>query len=145
DLAQAVRALRDSALSANGIGLLLTRAAAVSLRTLAQHPAIYGLVKKVRPSLALCEETESPGEGFPADWKDDRSMGAAWRLPSTHVDRALALWNLQRSPFLHQSRVELADRYYRNLASIKQIVSPPRAREALSHFTVRIRPEIRNS
>src|SRR5208283_2713588 len=106
-LADEVGRIRDSVLAPAGPGLWLRRAVEISLHTAAKHPALYSLAwnarHKGRPALARLRaawrrspsETASapPPPGFPAAWLDDRTCSPEWSLPSTHVDRGLALWN----------------------------------------------------
>jgi dTDP-4-amino-4,6-dideoxygalactose transaminase len=70
-------------------------------------------------------------------------MSAEWRLPATGSDRGLALWNLERASAFAAARVNLAQRYNRNLRSVPNIICPPPSEFALSHYTVRLKPETR--
>ena len=157
-LADEVRRIRDLVLAPAGPGLWLRRGAVIFLRTAAQHPALYLLAwnawHKGLPALArlqaawlrsASETASTPAPpGFPAAWLDERSRSPEWSLPSTHVDRALALWNLERAAAFYEERLALARRYHQNLDGAKGIIRPAVSPYALSHYTVRVHPDIRN-
>jgi dTDP-4-amino-4,6-dideoxygalactose transaminase len=157
-LAREVRKLRDSVLGRGGFGLLAKRSSKMFLRTAAHYPAAYSLAWKLwyesRPALSLARRlwhrgqastpAEPPAPGFPAAWRDDRSLAPEWSLPSTRLDRGLAFWNLERADRFHEARLALARRYWDNLAGAKGILCPKESPHALSHFTVRLAAELRN-
>lgn len=160
-LADEVRRLRDLTLAQAGPGLALRRAALVGLRTAAHYPLVYGvtlrlwyqtgpLLAKVRGRLRRQRPPSAPAPAppataqFPAAWSDPRTCAPEWRLPSTHVDRGLALWNLERAESFHAARCALAGRYAQNLEGVKGIVRPRMSPGALSHYTVRLDAGVRN-
>lgn len=153
-LANELRKIRDPLLAAGSFKLTLKRSIGIGLRTAAQNPLVFSVTRKlwyqanalrprVRPPIS------SPGAttfsaGFPAAWSDDKTCGCEWRLPSTKVDRGLALRNLERAESVHAKRLTLARRYHDNLAGVNGIMRPPVSPFALSHYTVRVAAGIRN-
>lgn len=145
-LAEAVRQLRDRALwPANG-KLHWKRGVNISLRTAAQHPAIFSATRKLwywsrtvrhRPT-ATQSASVAVSTGFPPAWFDANQLSHEWRAPSTRVDRQLALCNLNRNAANHARRLELAAHYHERLRGVSGIKLPPVADFALSHFTVRV-------
>jgi len=142
-LAHDVKKLRDSTLAGGGFGLRLRRTAEISLRTLGHYSAIYSLAKKLRPPMLSKNSSDAHVEGIPDAWSDAKSMAAEWKMPSTHPDCALAMWNLKHAGLLHEARLELALRYHENLTGTEGLICPKISRSALSHYTVRVAPEIR--
>src|SRR5260370_22407943 len=51
--------------------------------------------------------------------------------------------NLNTAGLSHEARLELARRYHQNLAGTEGLICPKISRSALSHYTVRVAPEIR--
>jgi dTDP-4-amino-4,6-dideoxygalactose transaminase len=158
-LANEVRRIRDSMVAGGGWGLSAKRAAKVFLRTVAQYPAVFSLAwtayYRGRPAISAAKrlmrrkrtekQAEPPRAGFPTAWSDDSRLAPEWSLPSTHFDRRLAMWNLERARGFYDARLALARRYRANLAGAKGIACPEPSPFALSHYTVRLDPEIRNS
>jgi dTDP-4-amino-4,6-dideoxygalactose transaminase len=161
-LADAVRRLRDMAAAQGHLKLLLQRALGIGLRTAAHYPWVYGLSWRLwyrgRPLLHRagrwlrpnCSPEPAPprpaGEAqIPRAWSDDRTCAPEWRLPSTRLDRGLALWNLRQAHRFHAARLALARRYHENLEGVEGIVRPPPSSNALSHYTVRLDAAIRNT
>ncbi len=165
-LAEAVREQRDLALAragsgsgAGGAGLFARRTLRVALRTAAHYPSVYALTWRLyyrgRPLLARAarlpgrkrapEPATPPPARLPPEWSDDRTCVAEWRAPSTHLDRALALWNLEGAPAFDAARLALARRYEQNLQGAKGITRPKSSPTALSHYTVRVNAAIRNA
>ena len=142
-LAQEVKKLRDSTLAGGGFGLRLRRTAEISLRTLGHYSVIYSLAKKLRPPILSKNPPDARMEGIPDAWSDEKSMAAEWKQPSTHPDCALALWNLKHAGFFHEARLDRARRYHQNLAGTEGLICPKISPSALSHYTVRVAPEIR--
>ncbi|MBL9175026.1 MAG: DegT/DnrJ/EryC1/StrS aminotransferase family protein [Verrucomicrobiales bacterium] len=136
ELAREVRRLRDAALSPGGSKLLLARLSAVTLRTLLTTPWINSVSKRVRSHRPKNAPASPVAAGIPKAWLDvTRFEGAA---PSTRVDRGLALRNLIHADPWKQKRLDLAQRYARNLAGAEGIVLPEFSPQALSHFTIRV-------
>jgi dTDP-4-amino-4,6-dideoxygalactose transaminase len=161
-LADAVRRLRDQAAARGHSQSLLRRAFGIGLRTAAHYPPVYGLTWRLwyrgRPVLRraggwlrrgrLPEPAPPRPAGaarIPAAWSDDRTCAPEWHLPSTHLDRGLALWNLRRAHCFHTARLALAQRYHENLKGVEGIVGPAPSSSALSHYTVRLDAAIRNT
>jgi dTDP-4-amino-4,6-dideoxygalactose transaminase len=142
-LANEVRNQRDAILLRGGFRLLLQRAAKVSLRTLAQYPAVYPLARRLQSWVPAEEFPEMPAIGFPPAWSNDGTLALNWKLPSTRLDRGLALRNLDRADYFRQARLALARRYHTNLDEANGILRPKISPEALSHYTVRVSPAIR--
>lgn len=155
-LAREVRKIRATMLSASSSKLTLKRSLNISLRTAAQHPLIFSATRKLwyqvnalrswrnAKSAPPSAPVATRSFAFPAAWSDDKTCGAEWRLPSTRVDRALALRNLKTSEAVHARRMELAQRYHDNLTGATRLVLPPVSRHALSHYSVRVEAGIRN-
>jgi dTDP-4-amino-4,6-dideoxygalactose transaminase len=145
-LAKEVVRLRDAHLVKAKLKLRWQRAAQTFLRTLAQYPAVFTVGKRMRtrpiPGSPSAEDFTSPRD-FPTSWANNRTMDAHWQMASTRVDRGLALWNLRQAARLHEQRCKLAKRYHLNLASAKVILRPPPGDAALSHYTVRVEPQLR--
>jgi hypothetical protein len=72
-------------------------------------------------------------------------MDELWRLPSTPVDRGLALWNLKRGGRFHEIRVSLARRYHDNLKSARDILRTLHTDAASGEFPSAIVPGSRLS
>lgn len=156
-LAREVRKIRDAMLSAADSKLTLKRCINISLRTAAQHPLIFSATRKLWYQVnalrsrrkAISPTSSVPAAAarsftFPTAWSYDNTCGAEWRVPSTRVDRGLALRNLKTAPVVQARRVELARRYHTNLAGTKGLLRPPVSEYALSHYTVRVDAAIRN-
>ena len=90
------------------------------------------------------EKSAGTGNKFPAAWADESTCSAEWRLPSTHVDRGLALKNLELADAVHAKRLRLAQRYREQLSGVGGLRLPPVSPFALSHFTVRVDARRRN-
>ena len=118
-LAEAVRRLRDLSLAQGHSKLLWQRALGIGLRTAAHYPWVYGLSWRLwyrgRPLLGRAGRwlrrnrwpepapPRVPGAAqIPGAWFDDRTCAPEWHLPSTHLDRGLALWNLQQAQGFHR-------------------------------------------
>jgi len=157
-LAQEVGRLRDLALARAGAGLPLRRAVQTLLRTAAHYPWLYALTWRLwyqgRPLLGRArrlwrprrrpEPAPPPAAQIPVAWSDDRTCAPQWHLPSTHLDRGLALWNLAGADSFRTARLALAGRYHENLEGVPGIVRPKTTSFALSHYTVRLDAGIRN-
>lgn len=155
-LAAEVRQLRDARLSVGDSKLTLKRSLSIGLRTAAQHPLAFSATRKLwyqvnhlrsrrqKPSASLPPAAAAPAFAFPATWADDQSCGVEWRRPSTRVDRGLALRNLETAAVVHARRLQLAERYGKNLAGAPGLRLPPVSPFALSHFTVRVDARLRN-
>ncbi|HXP59910.1 MAG TPA: DegT/DnrJ/EryC1/StrS family aminotransferase [Dongiaceae bacterium] len=160
-LAEAVRRQRDLALAQGHFPLLLRRALRIGLRTAAHYPWVYGLSWRLwyrgRPLLGRARRwwgrnrsPEPPPPGPPAAaqipqaWSDDRTCAPEWHLPSTHLDRGLALWNLRQAHCFHTARLALARRYHENLEGVEGVTRPEPSSSALSHYTVRLDAARRN-
>jgi dTDP-4-amino-4,6-dideoxygalactose transaminase len=144
NLAQSVREARDATLVRGGLKLAAGRSARTLLRTLAHNPAVYSLARKLydRQPTSAPTATHS-ATAMPSSWLDDRTMSAEWRLPATGSDRGLGLWNLKHSSGFAAVRANLAQRYNENLKSASNVIRPPPSEFALSHYTIRLSPEIR--
>ena len=156
-LAQEVRDIRDGWLTHGNYRLALRRVLHMTVRATAHYPSVYpmahklsGMIRSIRikrprpqdPSPGSAES--APAQEFPAAWLDDRNCGAEWHLPSTYVDRHLALWNLDTMAAADARRRQLVSRYDENLAGLAEVMRPPLSRSALSHYTVRVKAEIRD-
>ena len=150
-LANEVRMRRDHSLAAASAKLSWQRGLSIGLRTAAQNPLVFSATRKLwywaktLRAQPLTAETPSrrAATGFPAAWSDDRACSAEWRLPSTHVDRALALKNLDLADTVHARRLKLAQSYREHLAGVPGLQLPPVSPFALSHFTVRVAANVR--
>lgn len=157
-LAEEVRKIRDQLLAQGNFSLWWKRAAGIASRTVAHYPSIYAFTWRLwyqaRPFLSRARRwRRSPAQSepaalapaqIPAAWSDDRALAPEWRLPSTQVDRGLAMWNLEGAGSFHAARLALARRYEKNLAGIKGIARPRTSPWALSHYSVRVDAGIRN-
>ncbi len=155
-LAAEVRRIRDAMLAPASLKLAAQRTMGIALRTAAQNPLVFSATRKLwyqvsalrarnrRQTASSSPATTAPITGFPPAWTNDTSCGAEWRLPPTRVDRSLALQNLETAAIVHARRLELAARYFRNLAGVSGLTLPPASDFALSHFTVRVPGQIRN-
>lgn len=154
-LANKVRGIRDTMMASVSFKLATKRSLSISLRTAAQNPLAFSATRKLwYQANALRSRNRvqtgtapaapaAPTVGFPAAWTDDHTCGTEWRLPSTRVDRGLALRNLETAALVHAKRVALAARYHRNLSGQTGFTLPPTSPFALSHYTVRVAAEIR--
>jgi dTDP-4-amino-4,6-dideoxygalactose transaminase len=156
-LAEEVRKIRDARLAHGDFRLAAKRAVQTTLWTAAHYPLVFSLTRRlwhqalaVRARLARERQRQpafTPAAdtplGFPAAWTDEGTCSPEWRLPSTYVDRRLALWNLIASESAHATRLALARRYHENLADAPSVIRPPASPFALSHYTVRVRAWIR--
>jgi dTDP-4-amino-4,6-dideoxygalactose transaminase len=144
-LAQEVRKLRDSILVQDSFRLYWRRTTMICLRTIAHYPSVYSLARKLMLRLPAKGGTEPLLTGIPSGWSPSGMLTSEWRLPATRLDGGLALWNLNHAAFAHESRLALAGRYHKNLEGARGIHRPQTSKSALSHYTVRISPAIRNS
>ena len=158
-LAEVVGRLRNLALAQGHSQLFRQRALGIGLRTAAHYPRVYGLAWRLwyrgrpllrragrRPRPAPSRKPAPPGAAqIPREWSDDRTCAAEWRLPSTHLDRGLALWNLGQAHRFHTARLALARRYHEDLEGVEGILRPAPSATALSHYTVRVGAAIRNA
>jgi dTDP-4-amino-4,6-dideoxygalactose transaminase len=144
-LATEVIKLRDSCLAPATLKLQLKRIAEITLRTLAHYHSAYALAKKLqRPPSPGTETHRSFVTGLPASWSEGDFGAPEWCHPATNLDRGLALWNLKRAECFRGTRLALAGRYQANLAGAKGVTLPKVSQYALSHYTVRLAPDIRN-
>ena len=137
-LAQEVRQQRDAMLYGPSASLWCRRSAEILARTAGQHPLLYSSAGRLRLPAPSQAPAEPAADTIPAVWVEDTPMDSLWRLPSTPVDRGLALWNLKRAGRFHEIRVALARRYHDNLKSARDILRPLATDAALSHYTVRV-------
>jgi dTDP-4-amino-4,6-dideoxygalactose transaminase len=144
-LADAVRRRRDAITTRSNAKLGLRRTVNVFLRTAAHYPTVYSLARKLRERVPASKHREIPMNQPVYALLNDRSMSAEWRLPLTHSDRALALWNVQRATDMWHTRLALASRYEANLRNSKNISLPKPSASALSHYTIRLNSEIRSA
>jgi dTDP-4-amino-4,6-dideoxygalactose transaminase len=144
-LADAVRRRRDALTTNSNAKLGLRRTAKVFLRTAAHYPSVYALARHMYDRVPALKHHEAPSGQSRNAILDDSSISAEWRMPSTHSDRALALWNVQRAADMWRTRLALASRYEANLRDSKSISLPKASASALSHYTVRLDSEIRSA
>jgi dTDP-4-amino-4,6-dideoxygalactose transaminase len=137
NLADEIRNRRDAHLRKETLLLLIMRGAEIGLRTMAHTRSLYGLLYKFR-------RPPSDLETFPSAWSGDELISKEWYLPSTYLDRRLALHNLQHRTELNERRINLAARYHRNLAGAAGVISPSLAPYAMSHYTIRVPSELRD-
>ena len=157
-LAKEVRKIRDTALARGGLGLAGRRITMISLRTAAHYPWVYSLTRKLwyqGRSMLSCARRARWGEPMPArtaaaatalpsGWSAASTAGPEWSLPSTYLDRRLALWNLEQTAAAYPSRLALARRYHENLEGARGLVRPKPSPYALSHYTVRLDASMRD-
>jgi len=141
-LAKEVRSIRESFLAAGGAWLPLKRALLVLQRT-AMHQLnlyrLYRFAKALRDGLLTRQGTQAPTRtGLSERWKRKDDLSAEWRLPSSPVDRRLALHNLRQSEWYCRQRLALAARYHENLRDRQGITRPPSSIYPLSHYTLRV-------
>lgn len=142
DLAKELRRQREEALIRSEPALFLRRLATVSARALALHPFIYSMLAGLKKP-SLHESSKGPLTPIPTEWNDQRPRGAEWVQPSTHLDRNLAMWNLDHTAAMREQRRTLARRYHELLAAQPGIVRPPLSADTLSHYTIRVAPQFR--
>ena len=157
-LAEEVRRIRDAALAQSSFGLAGRRITLIILRTAAHYPWVYSLTRKLwyqgrsilscarragsrEPAPAL---TGAASTALPSGWSAASTAGPEWSLPSTYLDRRLALWNLEQTAVAHQARLALARRYHKNLEGARGLARPKPSPYALSHYTVRLDAGIRD-
>lgn len=142
-LADAVRASRDSGLRGGGRRLVLHRTLAILARTAAYTRPFYAPLRRLREG----EPAENPPaygrRQGPADWTGDRSQSPEWYLPSTRIDRSLAVSNADRREWFWGHRLDLARRYHQRLTGLPGVINPPESGFPFSHYSVRVPPEIR--
>lgn len=136
ELAREVRRLRDAALGRIGYLPLLARLSAVSLQTLLARPWINSIAQRARGRRPKNTPVPPVAAGFPPAWRDGTRYEGS--VPSTRVDRGLALRNLIHAETGTQKRLDLAGRYARNLAGARGILLPESSPHALSHYTIRV-------
>ncbi len=136
-LADEIRNRRDAHLRKETLLLLIMRGAEISFRTLVHTRLLYAFLYKFR-------RPPSDLETFPSAWSGDESISKEWYLPSTYVDRGLALHNLQHRDEHYERRIDLAARYHRNLAGAAGVILPYLTRCAMSHYTIRVPSELRD-
>lgn len=139
-----IRKIRDAALVPGTFKLAARRALDAAARTVGNQPLIHAAARKVRAAMHREKPAHQIGLGSAPTSPMDCARAPEWTLPSSQVDRALALRNLQHAPVAHAQRVRLAAQYQQQLAGAVGIRCPPPAGDALSHFTVRVSADIRN-
>lgn len=139
-----IRKIRAAALVPATFKLAARRALDAAARTVGNQPLIHAAARKLRDAVRREKPVRLTGGGSAVASPMDFTHAPEWTLPSSRVDRALALWNLQHAPEAHAQRVRLAAQYQRQLAGVAGIRCPPPAGDALSHFTVRVSADIRN-
>jgi dTDP-4-amino-4,6-dideoxygalactose transaminase len=144
-LAREVSKIRDAALSSATFRLAARRALEAGARTIGNQPMIHALARKLRDMLRRKSSARAPGARSEAILPAEFQRAPEWTLPSTRVDRRLALWNLEQAPAAHAARVKLAGRYQKDLAGATGIRCPKPGADALSHFTVRLDARIRDA
>jgi dTDP-4-amino-4,6-dideoxygalactose transaminase len=157
-LAEEVRKIRDAGLAQSGWGLAGRRITMISLRTVAHYPWVYSLSRKLRDQGRLLlssarraesrkptpARTEAAATTLPNGWSVASTACPEWSLPSTYLDRRLALWNLEQTAAAHQTRLALARRYRENLEGARGLARPKPSPYALSHYTVRLDASMRD-
>jgi dTDP-4-amino-4,6-dideoxygalactose transaminase len=158
-LAEEVRKIRDSTLAKSGLSLIFRRALKIGLRTAAHYPPVYSLAWQCwyrgrrtfsRVKRLVSRRVSNPSGQMnqrhtPPERTDERAYHPEWLLPSTHLDRALAMWNLERAESVCHARVALARRYDENLTGGIGIIRPKKFEPALSHYTVRVNSKTRDA
>ena len=150
-LAEEVKKVRDAALAPSGWELAGRRITTISLRTAAHYPWVYSLSRKLRDrGRSLLSSARRAGAreprpaqpksaaALPNSWSMASTASPEWSLPSTHLDRRLALWNLEQTAAACQTRLALARRYRENLEGALGLARPKPSPYALSHYTVRL-------
>jgi dTDP-4-amino-4,6-dideoxygalactose transaminase len=138
NLTDEIRSRRCANLSKASLISSILRGAEIGLRTLAHARSLYRFSSKSRRPPSIFET-------FPADWSSDKNSSKEWHLPSTNLDRGLALYNLKHSADFYERRITLAHRYQRNLAGVAGVTLPRSSRYAMSHYTVRIPAQFREA
>ena len=144
NLGEELRKMRDSFLVMGGPTFFLKQATETVLRTLAHQRAVYGLMRKIKQTKPGKKQGRGPKPaGFPARWAGVKNVSAEWFAPSIYLDRRLALYNLNRVEHYCQRRIAQAARYQKNFEGSALVTSPRLSVHALSHFTIRVNPAIR--
>lgn len=100
-LADAVRASRDSGLRGGGRRRVLHRTLAILARTAVYTRPFYAPLRRLREGeLAGNPPANGRRKRDPADWTGNRSQSPEWYLPSTRIDRSLAVSNAHRREWL---------------------------------------------
>ncbi len=133
-LAAEVRRLRDSCRVTGGPLLGAERTLRILLRTAVSTPEFFIFSRKMRASLS---SQQTPSKGALAAWRQS-GLPAAWRFPSTELDRKLIGRHLQQSEWYAARRLALAARYAQNLQNVAGIIQPPFSQDPLSHYTIRV-------
>lgn len=144
NLVAEVRKLRDQALTGSTSGLSARRLLESLARVVGNYPVVHSAARKLRERLKRDSKNHT-AQSNPTAAAINPATTREWILPSTRMDRGLALWNLQHAQESYEARVDLAKRYERNLADAEGIVSPKISQDALSHFTVRVDARLRNT
>ena len=144
-LAEEIRRIRDSTLTPGTFKLAARRSLDAGARTVGNQPMIHALARKLRDAWRREKSGRVTGAETVSPTPPDFKRAPEWTLPSTRVDRGLALWNLEHASAAHAARLQLAARYHQNLAVAKWVHSPKPYTDALSHFTVRLDARIRNT
>ena len=135
--------MRDAFLGQGGPTFFLKQATETLLRTLAHQRAVYGLMRKIKQTKPGKKQSRGQAPaGFPSRWAGVNNLSAEWFAPSIYLDRRLALYNLNRVEHYSQRRVAQAARYQKNFEG-SALVSPRLSVHALSHFTIRVHPAVR--
>jgi len=143
-LADEIRKLRDKLQAVRNSALHFRRATTIALRTLSHLPWLYRFSRTLeqrRQSDPL--PNREPEQPKPSPTSPNQTS-ALWTLPAAAPDQCLALWNLRHAPALDEIRRTLAARYFANLRDEPAIVCPPQSARALSHFSIRLSPAIRD-
>ncbi|MCA9050392.1 MAG: DegT/DnrJ/EryC1/StrS family aminotransferase [Planctomycetaceae bacterium] len=132
----------------------LKQFAVLLARTAAHDPTVYGLCRLMADRRTQ-KSDQSPVSGFtpedPHSPAVTEKTAAEWHGEQTRLSVELAILLAARYDRHRQTRLELAKVYRQQLSDISALcVSaalrlPPEEESALSHFCVRVRPELRNN
>ena len=143
-LAGEIRRIRDAALTPSTVKLTARRALDACARTVGNQPLVHALARKLRDTLRREKFRATAGVASAATKPAGGKPAAEWTLPSTRVDRGLALWNLENACVAHGGRIQLAAQFQKNLAGATDLHIPRPSTDVLSHFTVRVDARIRD-
>lgn len=144
-LVREIEDIRDRSLSQSTVLLKYKRTIEILARTLAHEDLLYGLTRKLKERFtSRRQEASSPckhGSGV----SNLIPLSKEWYLPSTQLDRMLAIINLEHREYYSQKRLTIARRYENNLQGAPGLVLAPLSNYPLSHYTIQVDSAKRDS
>ncbi len=145
DLAEKVRQIRNGSLtSANGASSLQRPLKMLGVNLMYKR-LMYGFLKRARDIRETAKKFRNSRTHNAASYPNaQKPPSKEWFSPPTYVERNVMLYNLQHAPEYAQQRTSLVQRYHKNFEGVTEITRPDISPFPMSHYTIRVGPEIRH-